>query len=73
MCSIAKLFNVNIRKFDAKNSFCPECLGCVNHKEKRGVFEPHPPTPTFWGVFEVFEKNGGVWGGGVQIFFPKKI
>ena len=63
MCSIAKLFNVNIRTFDAKNSFRPECLGCVNHKEKRTEFSK----------FLKKKKGGGGWGGGVQIFFPKKI
>ena len=32
ICSIANLFDKNIRKFDAKNHiFFPECLDCVNH------------------------------------------
>ena len=34
MLRIANLFDTNIRKF------CPECLDCVNHKEKHSV---HPP------------------------------
>ena len=41
MCSIANLFDTNIRKFDAKktNFFCPECLDCVNHWEKLIFFK----------------------------------
>ena len=34
MCSIADLFDTNIRKFDAKKTlifFCPECSDSVNH------------------------------------------
>ena len=36
MCSIANLFDINIRTFDAKKTwfFCPEWLDCVNHYEK---------------------------------------
>ena len=35
MCSIASLFNTNIRKFDAKKTFffLPECLDCVKWLE----------------------------------------
>ena len=34
MCSIANLFDTNIREFDAKKRIsCPECLDCVDHEE----------------------------------------
>ena len=42
MCSIANLFDTNIRTFDAKktlNFSCPKCLGCVNYKEKLNFFK----------------------------------
>ena len=40
MCSIANLFNTNIRKFDSKKTlfFCPERLDCVSHYEKSIFF-----------------------------------
>ena len=37
MCSIANLFDRNIRKFDAKNVL--ECLDCVNYNEKLIFFK----------------------------------
>ena len=41
MCCIAKLFDTNLRRFDAKNYqyFCPECLECVNHLENIILFK----------------------------------
>ena len=41
MCSIANLFDTNIRKFDAKkiSFFCPEYLDCVNHLVKLIFFK----------------------------------
>ena len=39
MCSKGNVFDTNIRKFDAKKHFCPECLGFVNHEEKFILFE----------------------------------
>ena len=35
ICSIANLFDTNIRKLDTKETvfFCPECLDSVNHQE----------------------------------------
>ena len=47
MCSIANLFNTNIKKFDAKKTyfFCPECLGSKSlgkiffYKNKMSVLE----------------------------------
>ena len=60
MWGIAKLFNVNIRQFDAKIFFCPECLGCVNHKEKRTEFSKFLKKRGGWVSDFSFHKNIGV-------------
>ena len=41
MCSIANLFDTNIRKFEAKKRifFSPECLDCTNHLENLIFFK----------------------------------
>ena len=40
MCSIADLFDTNVRKLGAKKTFfCPECLYSVNHDEKLIFFK----------------------------------